>query len=86
MVGKSTVSGAGVAAAKQIFKKSVFSVDNVSTTYIAGDIRSFVSSMAVNVTSCVDARSRRRRNEDGNITDRKAFRLCIRADERDRLQ
>jgi len=34
MVGKSAASGASVAAAKQMFKKSVFLVDNVSTKYV----------------------------------------------------
>ena len=52
----------------------------------ADDVRSFVSSMAVNVISCFEVKPRRRRpGEEGEIKDRKAFRLCIRADDRDLL-
>jgi len=43
MVGKSVASGVSVAAAKQIFKKSVFLVDNVSISHNVDDICSFVS-------------------------------------------
>ena len=86
MIGKSSASGVSVAAAKQIFKKSVFLIDNVSTAHNADDIRSFVSSMSINVISCFEVRPRRRRNEEeGDTDDRKAFRLCIRADDQDRL-
>ena len=82
---KSVASGASVAAAKQIFKKSVFLVDNVAVSHNADDIRSFVSSMAINVISCFEVKPRRRRDEKGDIDDRKAFRLCIRADDQDPL-
>jgi len=85
VIGKSVASGASVAAAKQIFKKSVFLVDNVAVSHNADDIRSFVSSMAINVISCFEVKPRRRRDEKGVINDRKAFRLCIRADDQDRL-
>jgi len=86
MIGKSSVSGVSVVAAKQIFKKSVFLIDNVSTAHNADDIRSFVSGMSIDVISCFEVRPRRRRNEEeGDTDDRKAFRLCIRADDRDRL-
>ena len=85
MIVKSVASGASVAAAKQIFKKSVFLVDNVAVSHNADDIRSFVSSMAINVISCFEVKPRRRRDEKGVINDRKAFRLCIRADDQDRL-
>ena len=86
MIGKSTARGVSVATAKQIFKKSVFLIDNVSTLHNADDIRSFVSGMSINVISCFEVKPRRRRNEEeGDTDDRKAFRLCIRADDRDRL-
>ena len=45
MVGKAATSQS-VAAARKLFKKSVFCVDNVGVSYSADDIRSFVSSMA----------------------------------------
>ena len=86
MIGKSSVSGVSVVAAKQILKKSVFLIDNVSTAHNADDIRSFVSGMSIDVICCFELRPRRRRNEEeGDTDDRKAFRLCIRADDRDRL-
>ena len=64
MIGKSSVSGVSVVAAKQIFKKSVFLIDNVSTAHNADDIRSFVSGMSIDVISCFEVRPRRRRNEE----------------------
>ena len=48
------------------------------------DIRSFVSSMDINVISCFEVKPRRRRNVDA-VPDRKAFRLCICADDTERL-
>ena len=86
MIGKSaSVGGTSVAAAKQIFKKAVFCIDNVGTEYNVEDIRSFVSSLSVAVVSCFQVKPRRRRNEEGAINDRKAFRLCISADDQERL-
>jgi len=85
MIGKSTTSSASVAAAKQIRKKAVFCVDNVCTSYTADDIRSFVSSMSISVISCFEVKPRRRRNDEGDITDRKAFCLCIWAEDQDRM-
>ena len=72
---KSVASGASVAAAKQIFKKSVFLVDNVGVSHNADDVRSFVTSMAINVISCFEVKTRCRRDEKGDIDDRKAFSL-----------
>ena len=57
----------------------------MSASFNADDIRSFVSSMAINVISCFEVKPRRRRDEEGVIDDRKAFRLRIRADDQDRL-
>ena len=85
VVGRSVSANVSVAAAKQIFKKAVFCVDNVGTSFSADDVRSFVSSMAVNVISCFEVKPRRRPGEEAKIKNRKAFRLCIRADDRDLL-
>ena len=49
------------------------------------DIKSFVSGMSVTVLTCFEVRSRRRRSDDDNTDDRKAFRLCIFDDDCDRL-
>jgi len=85
MIGKSVSTGSSVAAAKQLRKKAIFCIDNVGTSYSANDIRSLVSSMAIPVLSCFPVKPRRRRDEVGDITDRKAFRLCIWADDQDRM-
>ena len=84
MIGKSTTSSASVAAAKQTRKKVVFCVDNVGTSYTADDIRAFVSSMSISVISCFEVKPCRKRNDEGETTDRKAFRLCIWAEDQDR--
>lgn len=84
VIGKSTTSDTCVAAAKKIFKKSVFCIDNVCTSHTTEDIEAFVSGMGVDVVTCFEAKPRRRRQEQ-QADDRKAFRLCIRADDRERL-
>jgi len=85
VIGKSTTSSASVAAAKQIRKKAAFCVDNVGTSYTADDIRSFVSSMSISVISCFEVKPRQRQNDEGETTDRKAFRLRIWAEDQDRM-
>ena len=74
-------------AARSIRKKAVFCVDNISNSCVAADLTSFVSALSVEVVSCFEVRPRRRRNEqeDSDRKDRKAFRLCIFDDHRDRL-
>ena len=47
-------------------------------------MKAFVSSMAVQVISCYDAKPRRRGSEQP-VYDRKAFRLCISESDRDRM-
>ena len=48
------------------------------------DIRRFVSGLSVEVISCFDTNPRRRRGQETS-TDRKAFRLGINDQDRDRL-
>ena len=76
--------GSALSAAKSIRKKAVFCVDNVSTSCCVNDIRAFVSSQSVDVLTCFEVKPRRRRNES-NTADRKAFRLCIYEDDRRKL-
>jgi len=86
MFGKSSSVGAGVVAARKFIKKSIFCIDNVSVSHTAEDIRSFVSSMAIDMVSCFEVKPRRRRSDDDeDVIDRKAFRLCISADDQGRL-
>jgi len=75
----------GLAAAKKLVKKKVFCIDNVDTSFSPDDVQRYVSSFPVNVLSCFPAKPRRRRNENEPITDRKAFRLCIDANDQDKL-
>ena len=65
----------------------MFCVDNVHPSVSENDIRSFVAGLSVQVVSCfaVKPRRRRTRNETGLIEDRKTFRLCIVAEDQDRL-
>jgi len=51
----------GLTAAKKLVKKAVFCVDNVNSIYDVDNLRSFVSSLSVNVLSCFPASPRRRR-------------------------
>lgn len=74
-----------ISAAKQIRKKAVFCVDNVSTDCSVDDIKSFVSGLSVKVLTCYEVKPRRRRGDDEVISDRKAFRLCICDEDRNRL-
>ena len=75
-----------ISAAKKLKKKAVFCIDNVSTSCSVSDIREFVSGLTIDVVSCFEVRPRIRRNEDEtNVADRKAFRLCIYEDDRGRL-
>jgi len=83
MFGKST-RASKVSAAGKWGRKSVFCVDNVSMNCGVKDIVSLVRSMSVDVVSCHEVKSRRRRNESSS-DNRRAFRLCIWEDERDRL-
>ena len=85
MFGKSVNSDVKIAAAKQMRKKAVFCIDNVSTDCSVEDIKSFVSGLSVQVLTCFEVRSRRRRGDDEDISDRKAFRLCIYDEDHSRL-
>jgi len=74
-------------AANKIRKKAVFCIDNVNSDCTVDDIKVFVNSLSVQVVTCYEVRPRRFRrgsiNASGN--DRKAFRLCIYAEDRCRL-
>jgi hypothetical protein len=81
LIGKSSLLvGAPIAPAK-LSRKAIFCIDNVDTSCSVDDMKAFVSSMAVQVISCYDAKPRRR----GSVYDRKAFRLCISESDRDRM-
>jgi len=84
LLGKSMTVGK-LTAAHLIRKKAVFCVDNLNVSCTVEDITNYVSKeLAINVLSCFQVRPRRRRN-DADVVDRKAFRLCICEDDRNRL-
>jgi len=61
-----------------------FCLDNLDVKCSVEDILSFVSQLSVEVIPCFEVKPRRRRNET-TVTDRKAFRLCIRVEDCDKL-
>ena len=86
MVGKSAAVKTSITAANKIIKKSVFCIDNLSMNYTVNDIRSFITTtMGINVISCFDTKPRRRRNELSPVVTRKAFRVCVCAEDRERF-
>jgi len=86
LLGKSTSAATVVTAARIIRKKSVFCIDNVNPACSTDDIRSFVAGkLSVQVYSCFEAKPRRRGKFDNPDFKRKAFRLCICADDCDKL-
>jgi hypothetical protein len=91
MVGKSSafndsIQNRSIAAATAGAKKFVFCIDNVNPDYSEIDIRNFVSKLNVAVVTCFEVKPRKRYSDDGDHPiPRKAFRLCIHSNDRDRL-
>lgn len=82
--GRSSDGNAGIAAAKKLVRKAVYCVDNIDTSYNVEDIVRYVNKLGINVVSCFEVKPRHRPSET-NVKDRKAFRLCINYDHRERL-
>lgn len=84
--GRSSITGNNnIVAAKKLRKKLVLCVDNLSMTCTVSDIVTFVTKrIGVEVLTCFETKSRRRRGET-TVDNRKAFRLCICEDDRDRV-
>ena len=80
MYGQSFAVGAKVAAAQIIPRKAIFCLDNLSRSCLLDDIKSFVSSLSVEVLS-----RRRRGDSEDDVANRKAFHLAINTDQRERL-
>ena len=58
MYGKSSAVGAKVAAAQIITRKAIFCLDNLSRRCSVDDIKSFLSSLSVEVLSCFEVKPR----------------------------
>ena len=84
--GKSSAMAAKISAAQIIPRKAIFCLDNLNRSCSVDDIKSFVTGLSVEVLSCFEVKPRRRRGENELVVpNRKAFRLAINADHRDRL-
>jgi len=69
-----------------LLERSQFFIDNVNPACSTDDIRSFVTGkLSVQVYSCFEVKPRRRGKFDNPDFKRKAFRLCICADDCDKL-
>jgi len=71
------------AAPRQTINREVFYVDNIGPSHSANDVHKFVTSLSVRVLSCFEVKPRKRRVD--YMPDRKAFRLCILSEDRDKL-
>ena len=78
--GRSKISAAGV-----ITKKRVYCLDNVSAMCDVEDIKQHIASLSVRLYTCHQVKPRRRHYNDEREVSRTAFRVCIAADDRDRL-
>ena len=76
--------GAGIAAANKLVKKAVYCIDNIDVSYNVEDIIHHVRRQGITVISCFEAKPRNRRS-DNYTNQRKAFRLCINYDHRNKL-
>lgn len=71
------------AAPRKAINSEVFYIDNIGPSHTVNDVRKFVSSLSVRVLSCFEVKPRKRRVD--YMPDRKAFRLCILSEDRDKL-
>jgi len=81
---RSSDKAAGIAAADKLVRKAVYCIDNVDVSFSVEDIVQYASNNGITVMSCFEAKPRLRRS-DNCTNDRKAFRLCINNDQRDKL-
>jgi hypothetical protein len=84
LVGKSSVSR--LQAAKKLYKKAVFYVDNLKPTTTVNDLVTFVQQcVGVEVLTCFEVVPRRRYGDsddaDSRRATRRAFRVCIKEDD-----
>jgi len=86
VTGQSSAVSSSLWAAKKTIKKAVLCVDNVNLACNENDISAYVSSLGAEVFTCYQTKPRRRPNESAeDVMDRRAFRLCVNAADRDRL-
>jgi len=75
----------GISAAEITRKKQVFCVDNVNPDVSVEKMENFITHMQISLVSCFEVKTRRRFNEDMSNVNRRAFRVCIFEEDRDRF-
>ena len=86
ITGRSSVVSASLWAANKTIKKAVLCVDNVSLDCNEDDIRAYVTHLGAEIFTCFKTKPRRRSEESiDDVKDRNAFRICVNAQDRDRL-
>ena len=86
VTGRSSVVSSTLFAAVKTTEKAVLCIDNVSKNCNENDILLYVSGLGAEVISCFPTNPRRRPYETAaDVQDRKAFRLCVNAADRERL-
>lgn len=85
--GSSQSHNSAIRAAKPVINKSILCIDNVSTDVTHDEMTRFITDdLKVEVISLYKAKPRRRRYETADdVSDRQAFRLCIKKDDEERL-
>ena len=76
---------AGISAAEITRKKQVFCVDNLNPDFSVEKMEDFVARLQISLVSCFEVKTRRRFNEDMSNVNRRAFRVCIFEEDRDRF-
>ena len=79
-------NGSYISASRKQRRKTVICVDNVSTGCSVEHMTRFIASLSVKVLTCFEVKPRRRHDEsEDDVRDKRAFRVCIYADELERL-
>lgn len=87
LVGNNTNADSKITSAVKVAlnKKSVFHIDNVGGDVTVDDIKGFLQSNDVRVETCFNTKSWMRQSAQFDIVDVAAFRLCIHADDKQKL-
>jgi len=85
VIGSSTNKRSNIAAAGVITKKRVYCLVNVNADCTVEDIKQHISTLSFRLYTGHHVKPRQRRYNDEQTVSRTAFRVCIAADDKDRL-
>ena len=86
ITGRSSVVSASLWAANKTIEKAVLCIDNVSLDCNKDDIRAYVTHLGAEIFTCFKTKPRRRYDKSiDDVKDRNAFRICVNAQDHDRL-